>query len=274
MNKAYMKHHFPKYTVLTGINFYPFKIDVKMYIGKISSLAASFIVPFGLSLGLPVFMYSIVLEKEKKLVDTMKINGLLLSNYWVVMYTFYFLYYGIIATTFYVFGRFVLGMHVFVATHSGFFIIVLIGWGFSQVSLAFFLSVFFKKATTASLVGYLFGILLMGIACIANAVVYACPRPMPWFHFISPTHVFNRNMEWIADECVHHICFTNFGMHIPGEFVFCMILPFFHAVFYLALAWYCAQVVPQSHGVPKKWNFLCKKNKGQKIETDLDEGRE
>lgn len=27
---------------------------------------------------------------------------------------------------------------------------------------------------------------------------------------------------------------------------------------YAALAWYCYQVVPQSYGVPKRWNFLCK----------------
>ena len=36
------------------------------------------------------------------------------------------------------------------------------------------------------------------------------------------------------------------------------------AIVYLALAMYLYQVVPQTYGVPKKWNFLCAKERKQK----------
>jgi hypothetical protein len=36
---------------------------------------------------------------------------------------------------------------------------------------------------------------------------------------------------------------------------------YFFAFVYLALAMYLYQVVPQTYGVPKKWNYLCNRDK-------------
>ena len=56
---------------------------------------------------------------------------------------------------------------------------------------------------------------------------------------------------------------------------------YFHVVFWAFMAWYLNQVVPQAFGVPKKWNFLCKKRSHSKQTTydfdeigDLEEDRE
>jgi len=46
------------------MNFYPYEFDIDYIIGKISNEEAAVMLPFCLCLGMPVFMYTIVLEKE------------------------------------------------------------------------------------------------------------------------------------------------------------------------------------------------------------------
>ena len=87
-----------------------------------------------LCMGLPMFMYQVVLEKEMKLVEYMKINGLTMANYWTVMFLFNYGYYLISATLFYLFGKYVLGMLVFKATHPLLMFVVMNGWGLAQIS--------------------------------------------------------------------------------------------------------------------------------------------
>jgi hypothetical protein len=63
VNKAYIKQLFNT-TVITGMNFYPYEFDINYIIGKLSNEEAAVMLPFCLCLGMPVFMYTIVLEKE------------------------------------------------------------------------------------------------------------------------------------------------------------------------------------------------------------------
>jgi hypothetical protein len=53
---------------------------------SIINLAGGSLYPLSLSLLLPVFMYSLVLEKEDKLIEMMKMNGLKIVNYWTVIF--------------------------------------------------------------------------------------------------------------------------------------------------------------------------------------------
>ena len=63
VNKAYIKQLFNT-TVITGMNFYPYEFDLDYIMGKLSNEEAAVMLPFCLCLGMPVFMYTIVLEKE------------------------------------------------------------------------------------------------------------------------------------------------------------------------------------------------------------------
>ena len=76
INKAYMKNNFKNVTVLTGINIYPLHFDYAGIIDVFQSMESAAALPFSLCLSMPVFMYTLVLEKEKKLIESMKINGL------------------------------------------------------------------------------------------------------------------------------------------------------------------------------------------------------
>lgn len=59
--------------------------DSRGFVESIINLAGASLYPLSLSLLFPVFMYSIVLEKEDKLIEMMKMNGLRIVNYWLVI---------------------------------------------------------------------------------------------------------------------------------------------------------------------------------------------
>lgn len=127
---------------MTGINFYPFKFSISKIQGLLSDQVAKMGLPLCLTICLPVFMQAVVQEKEKKLTEIMKINGLQMNNYWIVNYWFNFVYYMIMAFLWYAAGAYIFQMKVFVHTSATLFWVILTGWGLSQISFAFFLSVF------------------------------------------------------------------------------------------------------------------------------------
>lgn len=77
-------------------------------IDGIINLAGASLYPLSLSLLLPVYMYTIVLEKEERLIEMMKMNGMKILNYWIVNYLFFFMLYFVTITIFMLFGVVVL----------------------------------------------------------------------------------------------------------------------------------------------------------------------
>ena len=76
----------------------------------------------------------------------MKINGMKMSNYWLVNYIFNFSFYMLTALLFMLFGVKVFELQLFTDTNKTFFLVTLIGWGMAQISMAMFLSVFLSKS--------------------------------------------------------------------------------------------------------------------------------
>ena len=72
--------------LLSGVMHMPSVEDTSFYLQKAISLTGSFLYPVALSLLLPIFLSSLVLEKEEGLRGMMKMNGLKMRNYWIVHY--------------------------------------------------------------------------------------------------------------------------------------------------------------------------------------------
>jgi len=122
------------------------------------------IVPVSLCMGFPVFLLSIVSEKEKRLIEIMKINGMKMSNYWMVSYFFNYLLYTVVIFVFMFWGRYVFRFNMFTNTNFLLLFIIFNGWGMAQISWAFFVSVFINKAQVASIAGYGIAVYFMAIA--------------------------------------------------------------------------------------------------------------
>jgi len=128
MNQAYMKSLHPELNIQTGVQFMPFKPNFDMEINRIVNVIGLLVYPFGLCLLLPIMIYSIVIEKEKKLIETMKINGLKMYNYWLINFLFNLNIYFVTMSIYYAAGYY-LDLNFFVNTNPKIMLIVFVGWG-------------------------------------------------------------------------------------------------------------------------------------------------
>lgn len=146
INQAYTKAIFNDTHVVSGMNFMPFKPRVRAEAEKAINCLGDIVYPVLIALSLPIFLYNICLEKENKLIQNMKINGMKMSNYWLVTGLFNFGLYLVFVTGYYGFGKFVSGLSFFTESHPLIMIAMYIGWGLNQISLSFLFSCFLQDS--------------------------------------------------------------------------------------------------------------------------------
>lgn len=242
----------------SGIQFMPFKPNFDLEINRLVNVVGLLVYPFGLCLLLPIMIYSIVIEKEKKLIETMKINGLKMYNYWAINFAFNFGIYCITVAIYYAAG-FLLDLKFFTHTDPKIMLTVFLGWGLCQNSFAFFVSVFINNSQTASLVGYALSIWVSIISNTLNITVYSYPKKQQPLTWIVPNFPFSRAVYLMAYQCSYKgKCYEEFSQ-LETELVQVIQAIYFDALVYLILAVYLYQVVPQSFGVAKSPCFCLKK---------------
>lgn len=106
VNNAYIEQLYNT-TVISGFNFMPFKFNIQENFHTFMDAFNQGVLPFCLVLGFPVFLMNIVFEKEHKLIEIMKINGLRMNNYWTMQFAFNLVYYWLSAFVFLFAGRFI-----------------------------------------------------------------------------------------------------------------------------------------------------------------------
>jgi len=146
INQAYTRHLFNDTYVVTGMQFMPFKPAVRQEAEKILNVVGDLIYPILTTLSLPVFLHNMVLEKEQRLIQNMKINGLRMRNYWIVTCCYNFCVYMIAVLVYYAFGRYVSGLTFFTETNPTILMVSLVGWGLNQVALSFLFSCFLDSS--------------------------------------------------------------------------------------------------------------------------------
>jgi len=150
MSKAYLHQHNKKIVMVSSSQYMPFTTSEETLILKIMSILGATLYPVALSVILPVFLYGLVLEKEERLRQMMKMNGMKMANYWISNYVWNFLLFMLSSLVFIFFGIFVLRLPFFVETNPWILLSVVVGWGLSQVSLSFFFQNFLAKVRTAT----------------------------------------------------------------------------------------------------------------------------
>ena len=115
-------------------------------------------------------------------------------------------------------------MHVFIDTSAALLITVFNGWGLVQISLAFLLSVFIEKASTASIIGYGLSIYLMAMAQVINIFIYDIGTTIPWYYHFVPTFTFQRAIQFITMKCAAYTCYSHVSMATDPEFILCTLM--------------------------------------------------
>ena len=178
------------------------------------------------------------------MIEIMKINGLQMKNYWLIQFLFNYALYILVITVYVFAGTYIYQFLFFKNTSSTLMLLILNGWGLSQISSAFLASVFLQKASTASIVGYGLAVYLMCVSQILNNVVYVIPSIIPiWYHLI-PTFTFCRAMQHTTIQCLFYDCFRTMSEIENPEATFAIIMLYVQFVLYGFLAWYLNQIIP------------------------------
>jgi hypothetical protein len=117
------------------------------------------------------------------------------------------------------------------------------------------MSVFISKSQTASIVGYGLSLWLIIISGILLNTEFIPPNEMFLSMNLIPTMNICRIYNLMSWQCSMKSCFSEWK-YLSNELVVCIIFLYVNSIIYLCLALYLYQVIPQSYGVPKKWNFI------------------
>lgn len=160
----------------SGIFFMPEDESGISFIDTIINLVAILIFPISLSLLFPVFLYTVVLEKEEKLIQMMKMNGMKISSYWFVYFIFNFAFSLLTNVVFVLLGTLLTGMRFFLESDPLLLAVVLIGWSLAQIGMAVFFQTFLNKSRSANIIGYLISIWTSMIGSTLCIGVYQYPN--------------------------------------------------------------------------------------------------
>lgn len=258
IHQAFFRYVFPDTEILTLVQYMPIQVQAKAELDRLLNIMGASLYPIALSLLLPVFMYGVVLEKEEKLQDFMKMNGMKIANYWFVSFCFNFCIYAVTVIIFMIFGLLVVKLQFFYQTSAAVLILMLVGWGICQVSLAFFIQVFISKARTATIWGYLLSIWTVLWGITLNIAVYPLPQSLPNYLIWYPHFAFTRSIYILSYNCGYYKCVESLS-EMSDEFTKCIILLYTTGFITLALALYLNEILPREFGVPRHPLFCIRK---------------
>eukprot|EP00761_Pharyngomonas_kirbyi_P012678 gb/GECH01012705.1/.p1 GENE.gb/GECH01012705.1/~~gb/GECH01012705.1/.p1 ORF type:complete len:859 (+),score=194.83 gb/GECH01012705.1/:1-2577(+) len=266
-----------RYTSLSQVQPSPYEEEPLSI--QVGDQSGNFFFPFILTLLLPVFMYTIVLEKQNRLREMMKLMGMRMYNYWVLTYAFSFLLYLLSCLIFVIMSA-IFQFRFITGTGSALPFLILIGWGFSIVSLSFFLSAFIKKTLVAVVLGYL--IAIFGPITGVLLEVFAFNPDEAWqsiFLFILPLPL-TRAFNTITQDCLDFQCPSNSDISSNNSIRDSIIFLYVDAIIYLVLALYFDAIIPQPWGIRKHplfplkavYHWILSKTGGKKIHDHDERG--
>ena len=260
-NKAYISKLFKDKILISGVQMMPNNTALShAYVQRVINLAGGIFYPLGVSLLMPLFMHAIVLEKENKLIEIMKINGLKLRYYWLSNFLLNYLLYIFTMILFICFGGYVLKLSLFTDTHIVILAAILLAWGICQIGLAFFYVAFINKARNATIAGYMLSIWTPVICVCLNLLVFesidtnnACPV----YLFMYPTFALCRLFYVITMKCAYEHCIDRLS-DVNEEMMICFGIMLVMGIVFGVVGVYLNEVVPQEYGVRRGVLFCCR----------------
>ena len=256
VNKAYINKLFPNITIISGLQLMPIKLDDnEKNVQRILNLVGIIMYPTSLSLLMPLFMYNIIIEKERQLIDIMRINGLKMRNYWISYFIFNYILYLVTAILFILFGNFVFGLNLFKDTSFLLISLTLLIWGLAQIGLAYFFQSFLSNGRATSIIGYILSIWLIIVCSALNLLIFVLPKEAPYILNIFPTFALVRLFFYMNFTCAYDSCIANFS-DVNNEIRYSLAYMALGGLIFTILGVYLHEVLPKQYGI-KKNPFFC-----------------
>lgn len=209
---------------------------------------ATIIFPLSLSLLLPVFLYLTVLEKEERLIQMMRMNGMGMTNYWAINFLYNFVISLLTNIVFYVYGYIFLDNAFFRNVSLSVIIIVFLGWILAQIGIAMFLQVFLSSSRAANIIGYLVAIWTNLVGATLSIALFQYPRELPTGFALWPTFSFNRLFYLMFTYCSMDRCPNSLDSLTP-EMWRCITVLYVSFFIFSLTGMYLFEVIPQEFGV-------------------------
>ncbi|KAI9184058.1 hypothetical protein H9P43_003111 [Blastocladiella emersonii ATCC 22665] len=243
----------PGSSVVQGLRAFPSFISTAVSL-PIGSFIGRILYPFGISFLLPIFIITLVKEKEDRIQVMMVMNGLKSSTYYLAHAThFYFLH--LLSSIVFLASGYIFKLEFFTMTDPGVLIILFIVWGFVQIALAFFLAAFFSNSRNALVVSFLFVLLAVIVNTSTDNLI---TDQAPAAYLIWPAFAFYRALSLINRATFNKslVPYTVSMLRGGDEVLRCLVFMIVEVFVYLLLAWYLSQVLKSKYGVSKRWNFI------------------
>lgn len=224
-----------------------------------AAFIGAWLIPIAMSFLLPVYIYTLVYEKQNRLHEMMRIMGLNMFSYWFINYLFFYAMYVVVMLMIIIVG-FACQVPFFIETDFIVWAILLVLWGHAQIALSFLLSTFFNKHRAATIISFFLVFIIGGGAMSINMFVYMnteAPFLLMWY----PTLAFCRGIYLISGGIynipAHPLRAADLtpDSEIAAVYGYLMV----ESVIYLLLAAYLECVLPREFGVrqspffPIKW---------------------
>jgi ABC-type multidrug transport system ATPase subunit len=227
------------------------------------SALAILLFPLALSLGFPLLLFALVLEKEEKIKVLLEVNGLKTRNYWVSIVLFYFLLLTAMTTLFSICGWLFIDTTFFTKISKSVVTLFFIGWNLAQIGFGLFLSVVIKTSINANLVGYLLSVLLTLALSGISFNVFGAPAKMPLFLYLLPHSGYVRFIYIALFDCSYNRCYHSVQDFTP-EANRSFYALYLSSLFYLVLG----SLIVNKDYLLSKWRSMRSKSVKDTSDTD------
>ena len=256
-NRAYVNKLY-NITIVSGLQLMPIRLDDnEENIQRVINLVGNIFYPMSLTLLMPLFMYNIVIEKERQLIEIMRINGLKMRNYWISYFIFNYILYLITVIFYIIFGTFVFGLNLFRESSFLLIFLTIFIWGFSQIGLAYFFQAFLSNGRTTSIIGYMIALWATLICACLNMALFVLPTEAPYILNILPSFALCRIFFYMASYCGYETCISDFST-VNNELRYALGYMMLGGIIFTILGVYLHEVLPKQYGIRKTPLFCIK----------------
>eukprot|EP01028_Stygiella_incarcerata_P004400 TRINITY_DN1960_c0_g1_i1.p1 TRINITY_DN1960_c0_g1~~TRINITY_DN1960_c0_g1_i1.p1 ORF type:complete len:888 (+),score=242.32 TRINITY_DN1960_c0_g1_i1:206-2869(+) len=256
IDSALYRYFKPSGSFSMKVQAMPFKYKVRSV--AVAEILGLFFFPIIAMFLLPVFLYSIVMEKQTRLREFMKMHGMRMRHYWFTTFVFDWIIYLLATIVFFAFCamfqfKFILQTNPLI--YSGLYL----AWGLSMIAWAIFISAFVRKGNAATISGYAIVLLSSFIGVILELIIWRDQNGRPFIYMMIPPFAFIHGMVYILGRCIDYKCLKLDDIGSDDPWTISMIYLLAMTPVYIAMGLYFDLIVPSDFGIPKHPLFFLKR---------------
>lgn len=150
-----------------------------------------------LSLGFPLILQFLGMEKEENIKHLLEVNGMKVRNYWLSTFLFFFIYLSLTTIVFFIAGKIILDDGIFQRVPLLDIAIFILLWNANQVSFSLTLAAFVNSSGTANAIGFVTSFVFNMFFVMVNQSVYPFPVRLPVVYKLFPITLLSRELIFL-----------------------------------------------------------------------------